>query len=757
MRDVAGCMFVFVLSACGRGDVSSVDDGSTSSDPGTGTEAEASPTTDPGGTESGTGPNAGDIRLEGGLQKGPFILGSSISVAPLSATGEPTGEVYSTMTASDLGEFSVEIPSPGPVAIDGSGFYYNEVVGDLSTAPLTLRAHFVASEAEVQDVYINLVTHLTAGRVETLVGDGAAFEAAIGQAEEELRAALGIGLAAFDPQAAGAEMNVLGGNTPGNAYLLAISSVLAQAAVNAAGGVDGPVDANLQELLNLFSLDFSDDGEIATIVRDQIDAGELGLDVDAVAAGLAARLADLESMAEVPDMHAVLDQDDDLLVNADDNCDRTANPAQADGDGDLIGDACDNCPAIANPGQEDSTGTGVGDACNDVCGDNVVGPGEACDDGANGDNGDRCTDDCTVPACGDGIPWVDEECDDGNAIEGDGCNNGCLISGGMLWDVEWNTFSAADRCTGLAVDSTGSVVIGGQVSGTGGFLQKYDADGDLIVDEPQPTGLRDVGVFANDDILFVANSTIGPTLLQRTDAAGQTVWAQASTVDSAPALAVHVDDTYYLAGSNFPSPILSQYADMAAEQWAYEPPFEDAGFLSISLTSAGDAVFGLSDEDDAGATNSVALGMVDTTGTEQWLIEVQEPGGSISVAAAPDGTIAVLYTGQDAEAFARSYSADGSTILWTYDPAGVESQGIGEVAVDQNGHIAIAYQHEPGNNGRVTKLAPSDGSEIWTEVIDQAGQDFPARVAFDAAGNLFACVRTNDQQDSGVRLIKFAP
>jgi cysteine-rich repeat protein len=33
----------------------------------------------------------------------------------------------------------------------------------------------------------------------------------------------------------------------------------------------------------------------------------------------------------------------------------------------------------------------------------IVDPGEACDDGKNGDNDDGCTDACSLPACGDGL------------------------------------------------------------------------------------------------------------------------------------------------------------------------------------------------------------------------------------------------------------------------------------------------------------------------------------------------------------------
>ena len=64
------------------------------------------------------------------------------------------------------------------------------------------------------------------------------------------------------------------------------------------------------------------------------------------------------------------------------------------------------------------------------CGDGVLDPGEACDDGNNID-GDGCSALCTVePFCGDGVLDPGEQCDDGNNVDGDGCSAVCTVEGG---------------------------------------------------------------------------------------------------------------------------------------------------------------------------------------------------------------------------------------------------------------------------------------------------------------------------------------
>lgn len=94
-----------------------------------------------------------------------------------------------------------------------------------------------------------------------------------------------------------------------------------------------------------------------------------------------------------------------------------------------------------------------------VCGDGVLDPGEACDDG-NVTSGDGCSFDCKIEAdyacptpgalcvstvvCGDGKITGTEQCDDGNSLSGDGCSSTCALEPG------WVCLFPGTACTAAA-------------------------------------------------------------------------------------------------------------------------------------------------------------------------------------------------------------------------------------------------------------------------------------------------------------------
>ena len=319
------------------------------------------------------------MRLRGAVEKGPFVVGSLVAVALVDGEGNATGEVFVTHTVDDLGRFDLVLSVPRYAALEATGFYYNEITGELSGSPIALRAFYEAEAGGRQEAYINIFTHLAHARVRSLLLGGADFETAIRQAERALRRELGVGPADFDPGEAGIEMNILGGDTDANAYLLAVSSVLTQAAALRAGE-RGSLDAALQELVNMLMGDLRDDGELSDERRAELRAAEAALDPLSVMDLLRVRLDALGSDAEVPDIRRIIDRDDDGFVNAsdcddtdaeihpgalercnglDDDCDGIV-PDDLDGDGytdaSCGGDDCDDLDEQRHPGAQDVCG-----------------------------------------------------------------------------------------------------------------------------------------------------------------------------------------------------------------------------------------------------------------------------------------------------------------------------------------------------------------------------------------------------------------
>jgi cysteine-rich repeat protein len=148
------------------------------------------------------------------------------------------------------------------------------------------------------------------------------------------------------------------------------------------------------------------------------------------------------------------------------------------------GEACDD----GNSRDDDICCGCVYDGCG-RCGDGVLDPGEACDDNNNA-SCDGCRADCwSNETCGNGAIDCGEECDDGNQISGDDCSSACRLEGcgnGLLDPGEacddGNTLSC-DGCTAdcLAGEACGNGVVDCGEECDGGPLPTENCDFDCTL------------------------------------------------------------------------------------------------------------------------------------------------------------------------------------------------------------------------------------------------------------------------------------
>lgn len=719
------------VTACNGGSV--VDSGSSSGDETADTGADSTGDASDTSETSDTGDVA--VSVDGAVYKGPFVLGTSVSASPLDGDGNPTGEVFQTQTLDDLGAFALELPTAGPVAFEASGFYYNEASGTLSSAPLTLRAYAVV-DANGENTYLNLVTHLVSSRVPQLVANGSTAADAITQAEGELRVALGIGVSGFDPDSAGGDMNLLGGDTPANAYLLAVSAVLAEVGVADAGGVDGPVDAALQEFLNVLTSDLADDGALEATRREKIDAAELSLDPEAMMAAFAARLEDTGSDAVVPNVNAILDPDDDGIVNALDNCRLVANDDQLDTDDDEVGDACDGCPETYDAGQEDHDDDGAGDVCDADCGDAHLGPGEICDDGSNGDDSDECTDLCTIPVCGDGIEWAGEGCDDGDDIDGNGCNTDCSPSAALLWEQEVSPMPEVPDS--IASDELGNVYVGTHV-GLLATVRGFGPDGVATGWSNQLGRLcPDVALPGDDEVAVLWVNEFESGQIAHYD--GGNLVEVALPFQALRRLAIDSMGRYVTGGGNVLGPQDFAVAVVdAGGTVVWSDVFDDpddgpiGAVLGIAVTADdGVVAVGQVPEQPGGITLGV-IRRYDSEGNVLWTdIDPGDVARWADVAIADDGDIIVAGRGPtDTDGVLRRYD-DAGQEQWSAETTDGEWSSIG---IAPGGHIVLGSAPVEGTPWIVARRDPDDGAELWT--VTDAGV-VGALVSVAPTGTIYA-------------------
>ena len=196
-------------------------------------------------SSSGSGTSSNTV--SGYVQKGPFIQGTVITVWELDSSLVQTGRTFIGTIDDNTGTFNARGNVVSPyVELSAVGYYFNEVSGSLSTAPLTLQA--LSDMTDNSSVNVNLMTHLEKKRVEYLIDSGLTFAAAKTQAQTEILKIFNI----ENVSLGSSETLDISKSGDGNAVLLAISAILQS----------DKTEAELTELLSTINTDIRTDGTL---------------------------------------------------------------------------------------------------------------------------------------------------------------------------------------------------------------------------------------------------------------------------------------------------------------------------------------------------------------------------------------------------------------------------------------------------------------------------------------------------------------
>lgn len=293
-----------------------------------------------GGSSQSDGSSSNEqININGAVEKGPFIVGSTVTINMLSELGGNTGFTIVTNTTDDLGSFRFSVEAEKLLQTTSTGYYRNEITGELSTGILTLRSIYKATSESEQYAYVNLLTHLTSNRVLQLIRNlGISYEQAVQQTEAEF-------LSTFERVITGSPDSIFSSfsiyesqGSTGSAYLLAVSSVIYQYAIDRSNANATNPDAELALLINEIEEDFGADGVIDDENKiELLRSTHTEINPQEVMSNVQNWINEVDGYS-VPDLNEYLDSDLDGIVNSDD----------ADDDNDGIEDSEDSSPYTAD-------------------------------------------------------------------------------------------------------------------------------------------------------------------------------------------------------------------------------------------------------------------------------------------------------------------------------------------------------------------------------------------------------------------------
>ncbi|MDC0098260.1 hypothetical protein OAI37_06475 [Flavobacteriaceae bacterium] len=255
------------------------------------------------------------ISLEGKAQKGPFINGSAILVTELDDNFNATGKVFTTEILDNTGSFAINnlnLVSQN-ISLRVDGFYFNEVCGEQSNAPITLQG--ISALENTTTVNLNVLTHLEKRRTQYLIENGTSFIQAKFQAQGEILDILNIN---FGEGIDYSERLDISGSTQGDAILIAVSSIFQ----------GFRTESEFSSIMADFISDITTDGTLDnSAIGSNLLAHAKLLDVAAITSYIEDRYSNLGIEVVVPDFGIYIDnfiastsfEDTDTVISYEEN------------------------------------------------------------------------------------------------------------------------------------------------------------------------------------------------------------------------------------------------------------------------------------------------------------------------------------------------------------------------------------------------------------------------------------------------------
>lgn len=238
--------------------------------------------------------------VNGKVEKGPFVRGSSIQMQPLDASLQGTGEVYTSNIEDNLGSFNFGSKQfeTQYAKLTALGYYFNEVSGTLSLGTLSLNA--IADLSDAQTVNVNILTHLKAQRMVNLMEkEGKNFHVANDQAQNELLSCFGL------QRYAQTDVNKfsLTTGTDEAAALIAVSSLI----------LYNRSEAEVTEYLSRLASEFAISGEFSEESRNSLfsDMNAIKTSLNSIASHIVQRYEELGMEVSVKNLAYYFDWDQD--------------------------------------------------------------------------------------------------------------------------------------------------------------------------------------------------------------------------------------------------------------------------------------------------------------------------------------------------------------------------------------------------------------------------------------------------------------